>query len=686
MPTLKLIATLATEGEKRSRSKLSMTKSAADDCCNDDRFSQPPDKLLAESRKKGGSHNKNASGMNNSSNGSLDNIAPFSIASAIRNHRNLHNSHGSKVYTSETRTHKGTSITTDIVAVVLSTAIRQAPPPNIMTTQSNAAKSGGSRIHLLIGDRSLPRGQCARVSMSISSNTSASLASLLGVDGLGGRLGTDTSQLKGNAQTTGRLGQLQPGDVVRWNRLEVRNDYEDESVLGKKRKLSNSCNFDEENSLDNRHHPLLSVVCDLVMSWKDPAAGPSLTRLCRIMPNSPSTHGVQPTMQKQQQCDEYDLDWESIIPPSMETSKDIVMQLASWYCENARPHFSKSTAILPTNQPCQRRKLRDINAPNLLSHVVVNALRCEKAISAYSTPRKATNDPVVTHVTLSDGTESDDLLGFGGSVNLGRIAGTLSSIPKSISAILLQSMREGSHVLLTHTLSHSINPSSIGGASLQGRESLILVPTRETTAIILTPDHPYFVHKTSMQEEANPFASQPLTLERASQLFSMTQQHSPPIMKDDSIPSSHCRGVMAVVAPLMDIIVDGINSSFIEGSHWQAHHKLSRFLIDCPSISTGLESIKLRPSYRSATLILDPKFVSSGIVVNADGDALKLLCMDVPVEDMVVNDPTITSNPYLCHVGRLLKALCTERAPIRWVLEQERECNWFVTNATLLEI
>ena len=194
------------------------------------------------------------------------------------------------------------------------------------------------------------------------------------------------------------------------------------------------------------------------------------------------------------------------------------------------------------------------------------------------------------------------------------------------------------HVLLTHVLSHSTNPA------LQGRESLVLVPTRETTATILTPEHPYYVHGKLRREEENPFASQPLTLERASQLFSMTQQNSPPIMKDESILPSHCRGAMVVVAPLKDIIVDGIASSLMEGSHWQAPHKLSKFLIDSPIISTGFEAIKLSPSYRSATLILDPNSVSNEIVVNADGDALKLLCVDIPVEDMVVYDPT-TSNP-----------------------------------------
>ncbi len=314
-------------------------------------------------------------------------------------------------------------------------------------------------------------------------------------------------------------------------------------------------------------------------------------------------------------------------------------------------------------------------------------LRCEKAISPFVTPRKGSNNnPVVTHVTLSDGRGSDDLLGMGGIINQGRIVGAVSSIPKSISSVLLQSMKGGAHVLLTHVLSQA---SSMGGAgALQGRESLILVPTRETAATILTPDHPYYVNEKSTREvDDNPFASQPLTLERASQLYNMSQQQSPPMAKSDSKQNNGCRGVMAIVAPLLDIIVDGIGTSLMEGSHWQSPHALSKFLIDCPSISTGMQAIKLSPSYRSATLILDRKCVSSDIVVNADGDALKLLCMDIPVEDMAVSDTAVANtNPYLGHVGQLLKALCTEKVSIRWVLEQESECNWFVTNATLLEI
>ena len=47
--------------------------------------------------------------------------------------------------------------------------------------------------------------------------------------------------------------------------------------------------------------------------------------------------------------------------------------------------------------------------------------------------------------------------------------------------------------------------------------------------------------------------------------------------------------------------------------------------------------------------------------MNADGNVLKLLSMDVPVEEMV---PYITTNPYICHIGELLKGLCSDSTPI----------------------
>ncbi|KAL9186524.1 hypothetical protein ACHAXT_005762 [Thalassiosira profunda] len=614
MPTLKYDGTPQKEkGAKRS---------AGDPATPSDRFSQPPADV-SDAHMKGNGCKEDA----------------FSIAAAISAHKERQR--GDDGIATGSRA-------SDVVAVVLSAPTRQEPPPVAAAASKTPKRSNSTRMHLLMGDPSLPPGQCARVFASVSSSSPASLASLLGVDGMGGKPNDNVDD--GDASSAGNLGPLQPGDVVRWNRLDVRNHYSI-SPDQKRQKLAH------EEDASSGQQSLLSVICDFAPSWTDLAAGPSLARLCRITPKP---------------AGEYELRWESGIHQSMETPKEVVTELAGWYCANAGPRMV--TAILPTNQTCKRRKLREITAPNTLSHVVVRVLRCEKAIIPFSFPRK--EGSLVTHTTLSDGAGSDDLLGMKSSANHGS---ALATLPKSVSAILLQSMKEGSRILLTHLLSQTTNQA------VQGRESLVLTPTKDTTAAILTPDHPYWVKAKSPGEDEHEFASQPLTVERASQLFSMTQQHSPSPSKDEQQPGQ-CRGVMAVVAPLKDIIVDGVDTSFVEGSHWQTPHRLSRFLIDNQIISIGMGPVEMRSTYRSATLVLDPKSVSSEIVVNADADALKLLCLDVPTQDMVLGDPKDTFNPYLSHVGELLRGLCSESIPIRWVLEQESERNWFVTDATLLEI
>ena len=721
-----------------------------DESSEEDRFSQTPPPIIIHPQKKAKLNSNLASSSTkihgaSSINTNGANTAQFSIASALMNHRariNARSSTNQKVSmtdpkcqhlkstsTSATTFNNGnhninsSSSASDIVAVVLSTPMKQTPPPPNMNSHSKFSRPnyyGQQRIHLLIGDRHLQPGQCARVSMNTSSfesglvrhshNSVGMASSLLGVVD---NTNIIASPVKTSIQSSA-VG-LQPGDIVRWNRLEVREDYEhalnletsavdsvNEAGVGLDQlvtPLKSNCQAIENGSRNgrgpgreisethtskNNKHSLLNVVCDLIPSWKDPAAGPPLSRLCRIIPSNNITT-TQQTIRTTQK-EEFVLEWEAIIPPSMETPKETIMELARWYCSIAQSHLLKSTATFPTQQPCQRRRLCDIASPNILSHIVVKVIRCEKAVSNYSTGIANREGNNVTHATLVDGLESDDILGIGGSINH-------DGLPLSISSVLLQSMKEGSRILVTHVLSQSVRPTSFGGgASLEGRESLILVPTRETTATLITPDHPYFINQHASPEKEHIFASQPLTVEWASELFSMTQQHSPPkILKDDSIPPSRCRGMMAIVAPLMDIIVDGVDTSLMEGSHWQTPYALSKFLIERPIISTGMAAYKLCPIYRSAMLVLDPKLVSREIVVNIDGDALKILCMDVPAEDMIIDDndggrATNLPHPYLPHVGGMLKALCEEHVPLRWVLEQESECNWFVSSVTLLEI
>lgn len=514
---------------------------------------------------------------------------------------------------------------TDIVAVILASANRQEAPT------SKFASNKSPNYNLLLADASLSIGKCARMVVSV---TSSSLVSLL--------LGADANN---NIEGVIDLGALQAGDVVRFNQVEVYRRHDDDSM---------SCS---DNQPTDQTPPLLNIVCDLRTSWKIPHAGPSFARICRILPQSDVANTGQA----------FRLQWERNIPMNFETSRDIITELAIWYSR----HYSKPDSVLckNENQECKKRRIRDINTTNQVSHVLVKVLRCERATAIFSTPCKSSTESRLVHATLSDGPGTDDVIGLSASVRHERVAGAQQVLPKGISTTLLQAMIEGSYVLITNLTSQSINPVAAG------KEYLGLQPTIETSASIITMNHPYFVPRLSQYgEDAN--ASQPLTLERASQLLSLTQQIDSPEKKDT-------KGLIAIVSPLRDIFVDGISASLVEGCFWEKPRALSNFLIQ----STGLSAIKLQPSYRSATLLLDHNIVSREIVVNADGNALKLLCLDVPIEDMIVDDLYDASkHPYLLHVGRVLQSLCEENVLIRWIVEQEDERNFFVINATLLEI
>jgi len=543
---------------------------------------------------------------------------------------------------------------TDIVGVVLSITAQHPEPSKI-------CKRNNTRVRILIADHSVPPGQCARV--SISTNLDGS-----------------------------EVSNIHSGDIVRFNRMEVRNvDMEnkcitDESPLAKKRKQRTEDNDNNLAEASKNEHLLLKVICDLYPSWKELSTEPTMSRLCRLKPS------IQPNNPN--------LEWENEITSFMKTPRELINKLAKWYCATIQ-HSSSSSS---TAQPCQRRRLRDITMPNIVSHVVVKVLRCEKTSLRCS--RQDKKQQCVTHATLSDGSESDDIMGISGSLQLKQTGGDSFTIPNSIAAILLQSLTEGCHILLTHVVSQR----AVKNSSLEGREALKLLPTQGTIATIITSDHPFYI-KNSPRIKENSFASQPITLERASELFSLSQQHSPNYQIADDLQSSRCRGMMAVVSPckfqlnhsfvlliskhrnipesnsVRDILVDGIFASFREGRYWQTNSSLSKFLVDTPSLSTPFKSIKLRPSYRSATIVLDPSVFSKEMIVNADSDALKLLCMDVPAEDMVVDDDNdVGQHRYLTHVGALLKGLCEEKTLIRWVLEQESERSWFVTSASLIEI
>ena len=92
---------------------------------------------------------------------------------------------------------------TDIVAVVLSPPNRQEEQP--ITSNTKTIRKGNinsTRINLLIGDQSLSNGQCARVSVSISASSDASLVILMGVDGGGKQHPVSNNNCKTKKQMT----------------------------------------------------------------------------------------------------------------------------------------------------------------------------------------------------------------------------------------------------------------------------------------------------------------------------------------------------------------------------------------------------------------------------------------------------------------------------------------------------
>ena len=535
------------------------------------------------------------------------------------------------------------NLVSDIVAVVLAISRRQEVPSPKFASQSKI------QYNILIGDQTLNPGKCARIVVPI---TSKNLAYLLGVDGK--EMFTPAKNDINDCSEYCDLGRLRPGDVVRFNNLDVYKKYEIEgspSPMDRKRKQKSISNEDDS------HNTLLKISCEMRTSFKSLTAGPSMARLCRIIHHQ--TIG---------NSSDFQLQWERSVPISHETSKDVVLKLAQYYSGSVRPsQFTDSIYASSTTQPCQRRRIKDIVSENTMSNVLVKVLRCERARNLFATPSKSKTEQRITHATLADGHGNDDIIGISASARLEWVTGNTPVLPKGISETLLQAMSEGKFVLLTNVASRSVNPMTAG------KENLGLVPTSETTATMVRPEHPYYLTPQKFQRSnRDAHTSQPL--------LSLTQ--------DDSPEKKDRRYIMAIEATLIDIIVDGMSVSLVEGAYWEKPRALSNFLINRPSISTGLDAIKLRPSYRTATLLLDAKVVSREVSINADSNALKLLCMDVPIEDMIFDDycNDVSTHPYLLHVGRMLQSLCEDDVRIRWVLEQEDECNWFVTNATLLEI
>ena len=396
--------------------------------------------------------------------------------------------------TSESELQRTSNHVSDVVGVILSTTVRH------QNVSSNMSSTKNTRLRILITDDSIPNGQCARVNIPSSCTTISEL-------------------------------NLQAGDIVRFNGMEARKgDIELETLISSpltKKQRNDTCKRTNDDEADVIHQNLLfNVVCELYPSWKEPISEPRIAILCRIGSQMPSYNP------------QLSFNWTNVAK-RMNTPDDLIENLSKWFCSQKQ----HSRLVSSNPQPCQRRKLRDITSSNITSHVVVKVLRCEKTSQQWNVSKNLVAEPYITHATLSDGVECDDIMGLGGSLQVKQSGRDFCFIPKPISEILLQSLTGGCRILLTNVLSQSTSRDSL---TITGRETQMLLPTRDTIATVITPDHPFYV-KDSPQKE-NQFASQPMTLEKSSRLYSLSQQHSPAQASADSLEKG-CRGVMAIISP-----------------------------------------------------------------------------------------------------------------------------------------
>jgi hypothetical protein len=378
-----------------------------DDDGGDDRFSQPPPD-------DGGGTTRNIA------------AAPplLSIARAIENRRGERaGSLFPRNVDDEDLRDDGGDATSDVVAVILSA-----------TTGSGGGGGGdydvsSPRIRFLVGDGSLPGGRCARVVVAAASSGAASA-----------------------------LSGLRPGDVVRWNRLEVRRVYDDcddggaaaattttttatttttSSGPGRRngagagaRDGGSSCrrgdgaSNDDDDNYRQRHRPSLTVACDMSTSWRDPEAGPAFARLCRIvvpaaaaaaaagsfardrtatdrMPTMTTTTTTTTTEEERfgrrdrrrddDDDDCFDLVWEGVVPPSMETPRNVVVGLARWYRANARPHYLKvrGIEIFPSCPHISFLPYDGLSSNSLLPRIFIS-VGYSRAVASLPLPRRRT--------------------------------------------------------------------------------------------------------------------------------------------------------------------------------------------------------------------------------------------------------------------------------------------------------
>lgn len=231
-------------------------------------------------------------------------------------------------------------------------------------------------------------------------------------------------KLKGHAVVSPILERnIARADIVRMNRLEVRNDN---YVEPSKAAASGSGNASQQ----------LKIVCDLCHSWKQPEAGVLWKRLCCIRDGQ-----IVATQEP--------------LPDNMATPPSKIQALAKWFSQQQKPPSIPSIH----SRSVKRRRLSEISTAGLVSHVAVQILSCDhSSVDAVQYKKRKRFKSCADHAPcivamLSDGSRDEDVMALhdcklSWEVPLKRFM----SEKERVRITNLQSVVSNGHVVLVPTL------------------------------------------------------------------------------------------------------------------------------------------------------------------------------------------------------------------------------------------
>ena len=321
----------------------------------------------------------------------------------------------------------------------------------------------------------------------------------------------------------------------------------------------------------------LPLVADFQSSWQEPGAG--WTRLFARKTGGPVSSAGERDAAKR------------------------VESLVDW-CSRSKFHNS-----IPS-LPCRRRRLSELHAVGVTSHVVVQVASIDTAAAAptdcMSASRKKRKRwlPLkkrqTTIAVLSDG---DEVMPF-----------LLDCANHEAALALKEAIQSGTKILLTHVVTGIANDDMLD-------DNIVLRPTESTTVIPMLNDG------TSSSKRPNSDSTQPC--------ISLTQD----------MPGATTQ---TLSSPLRDVYIDELGISLGDGKRFVSPNGFVSTLIDSAS-----------GNYRAATLTLD------GVVVKANAKVIQTLCGSIDAATLLNHSRLKT------HVTDLMRGLLEEQVDLTWTIEQQ---------------